>query len=146
MARIPVQRHGVLLGGWEFSGILGFQTGQPFSLIDDGVAGTDELDNSRPRVTGPLPAVLSGSQMVADARTPNTFLILPLNPIRDSAGNCRTGNIYAALPKATKILPALLGTRTDHRPEVEPRDRRRTGGGSPDLQCRLTDWGPSRSS
>jgi hypothetical protein len=88
----PAARHNVLLGGWEFSGILGFQTGQPFSLIDDGVPGTDELDNTRPRVTGTLPARLSDSQMVADARTPNTFLILPLNPIRDSAGNCPTGN------------------------------------------------------
>jgi hypothetical protein len=88
----PAQRHNVLLSGWEFSGILCFQTGQPFSLIDDGGPGTDELDNARPRVAGPLPARLSGSQMVADARTPNTFLVLPLNPIRDSAGNCRTGN------------------------------------------------------
>jgi hypothetical protein len=84
----PPGRPNVLLRGWEFSGILCFQTGQPFSLIDDGVPGTDELDNTRPRVTGPLPARLSGNQMVADARTPNTFLILPLNPIRDSAGNC----------------------------------------------------------
>jgi len=33
--------------------------------------------------------------------------------------NCRTGNIYAALPKPTKVLTSLLGTRTDHRPEVE---------------------------
>jgi hypothetical protein len=33
--------------------------------------------------------------------------------------NCRTGNIYAALPKPPKVLMALLGTRTDHRPEVE---------------------------
>ena len=84
----PPARHNVLLRGWEFSGILCFQTGQPFSLIDDGVPDTDELDDTRPRVTGPLPARLSGSQMVADARTPNTFLILPLNPIRDSAGDC----------------------------------------------------------
>jgi hypothetical protein len=87
----PAVRHNVLLRGWEVSGILGFQTGQPFSLVDDGVPGTDEVDDTRPRVTGQLPAVLSGSHMVADARTPNTFLILPLNPIRDSAGNCWTG-------------------------------------------------------
>ncbi|HXB71225.1 MAG TPA: TonB-dependent receptor [Candidatus Acidoferrales bacterium] len=88
----PPGRHNVLLRGWEFSGILSFQTGQPFSLIDDGVPGTDETDDTRPRVTGPLPALLSGSRMVADALTPNTFLILPLNQIRDSAGNCYTGS------------------------------------------------------
>src|SRR5260370_9486430 len=33
--------------------------------------------------------------------------------------NCRTGNIHAALPIPTKVFTALLGTRTDHRPEVE---------------------------
>ena len=75
----PVAHHNALWSGWEVSGILSFQTGQPFSLVDLGVPGRDEPDDTRPRVTGRLPAQLSGSQMVADARLPNTFLILPLN-------------------------------------------------------------------
>jgi len=33
--------------------------------------------------------------------------------------NCRTGNIHAALPIPTKVFTALVGPRTDHRPEVE---------------------------
>jgi hypothetical protein len=87
----PITSHHLLLNGWELSGILSFQTGQPFSLVDAGVPGRDELDDTRPGVTGALPALLNGSRMVADSRTPNTFLILPLNPIRDSAGNYLTG-------------------------------------------------------
>src|SRR5450432_593256 len=88
----PAVRHNVLLDGWEFSGILSFQTGQPFSLIDGGAPGKEGLDEMRPLVTGPLPAQFSSSQMVADSLTPNQFLVLPLNPIRDSAGNCWTGS------------------------------------------------------
>jgi hypothetical protein len=84
----PALRRSALLGGWEFSGIVSFQTGQPFSLIDDGVPGREAFDDTRPRVTGRLPAPYSAGQMIADALTPNAFLYLPLNPIRDSAGNC----------------------------------------------------------
>ena len=43
-------------------------------------------------MSGPLPVLVHGDRMIADARTPNTFLILPLNPIRDAAGNCFTGS------------------------------------------------------
>jgi len=88
----PAVRHNVLFGGWELTGILSFQTGQPFSLIDGGVPDAEELGNTRPRVTGPLPAEFSANQMVADALTPNEFLILPLNLIRDSVGNCLQGS------------------------------------------------------
>ena len=84
----PALRHIPWLGGWEFSGILSFQTGQPFSLEDGGVPGIEALDDARPRVTGPLPAVFPAGRMVADALSANTFLYLPLNPIRDAAGNC----------------------------------------------------------
>jgi hypothetical protein len=86
----PALRHNFLLGGWELTGIVSFQTGQPFSLSDGSVPDAEELGNTRPRVTGPLPAEFSSGQMIADPLTPNDFLILPLNPIRDSAGNCLT--------------------------------------------------------
>jgi hypothetical protein len=34
--------------------------------------------------------------------------------------NRGTGNIHAALPIPTKVFTALLGTRADYSPEVEP--------------------------
>jgi Carboxypeptidase regulatory-like domain len=77
-----------LLSGWEISGIVSFQAGQPFNLRDSRVADRDLADNTRPRVFGPLPGVLRGSAIVADDRTPNAFLILPLNPVRRADGSC----------------------------------------------------------
>ena len=77
-----------LFAGWEMSGILSFQTGQPFSLIDSGVQDRDEIENTRPRVTAPLPNLLKGSSVVRDAVTPNAFLVLPLNLVRYPNGSC----------------------------------------------------------
>ncbi|MFN8009253.1 MAG: TonB-dependent receptor [Terriglobia bacterium] len=77
-----------ILGGWEFSGILSFQTGQPFSLSDNLVVDRDLGDNTRPRIAGPLPQLLADSARVSDARTPNAFLILPVNAIRLADGSC----------------------------------------------------------
>jgi carboxypeptidase family protein len=80
------KRH--LFSGWEITGIVSFQAGQPFNLRDSRVADRDLADNTRPRVTGPLPGVLRGSAIVPDARTPNSFLILPLNSVRRPDGSC----------------------------------------------------------
>ena len=80
-----------LLSGWEITGIVSFQAGQPFNLRDSRVADRDLADNTRPRVTGPLPGALRGSNLVADARTPNAFLILPLNTVRRADGSCLEG-------------------------------------------------------
>ena len=80
------KRH--LLGGWEIGGSLFFQTGQPFSLSDNLVVDRDLGDNTRPRVSGPLPQVLEGGARITDARTPNAFLLLPLNSIRTFDGSC----------------------------------------------------------
>jgi hypothetical protein len=77
-----------LLAGWEMSAILSFQTGQPFSLIDSGVVDRDEIENTRPRVTGQVPSVLRGRTIVADTVTPNAFLVLPLNLVRYPNGGC----------------------------------------------------------
>jgi hypothetical protein len=77
-----------LFSGWEISGIVSFQAGQPFNLRDSRVADRDLADNTRPRVTGPLPDALRGSTIVADAQTPNAFLILPLNIVRRPDGSC----------------------------------------------------------
>ena len=106
-----------LLGGWEISGILSFQTGQPFSLRDNRVPDRDVADNTRPRVTGPLPQILSGDAIRPDARTPNAFLILPVNPVRYSDGAC----IPNAMPLACQVsvngpFDGALGRNTFRRP------------------------------
>jgi hypothetical protein len=88
-----------LLHGWEISGITSFQAGQPFNLRDSQVADRDLADNTRPRVTGPLPGALRGGAIVADARTPNAFLILPLNTVRRTDGSC----LEATAPFACQI-------------------------------------------
>ncbi|HEX2521822.1 MAG TPA: TonB-dependent receptor, partial [Terriglobia bacterium] len=80
-----------LLSGWEITGIVSFQAGQPFNLRDSRVADRDLADNTRPRVTGPLPGALRGSNLLADARRPNAFLILPLNTVRRPDGSCLEG-------------------------------------------------------
>lgn len=106
-----------LLSGWEVSGILSFQTGQPFSLRDSRVPDRDIADNTRPRVTGPFPRELRGSEVVADSRTPNAFLILPLNPIRRADGSC----LEQAAPFACQLsvngpFSSSLGRNTFRRP------------------------------
>jgi hypothetical protein len=76
-----------LAAGWQVSGIASFQTGQPFHLYDHGTPDRDFV-NARPRVTGPLPQVLGAAEMIADPLTPNRFLYLPANLIRDRNGSC----------------------------------------------------------
>ena len=78
----------LFLGNWQLSGLLSFQTGQPFSLRDDRVFDRELTDNTRPLVTGILPPMLYKKGLVADGRTPNAFLILPLNTVRNSDGSC----------------------------------------------------------
>ena len=75
-----------MLEGWEASGILSFQTGQPFQLLDGGVP--DVANSGRPRVVGKLPVVQSG-QMTPDPKVPNRFLYLAANKIRSAPlGTC----------------------------------------------------------
>lgn len=108
-----------LFAGWELSGILSSQTGQPFSLIDGGVADRDEIENTRPRVTGPVPNVLQGSNTVADAVAPNAFLVLPLNLVRYPNGSC----VPDAKPFACELsvngpFDGTLGRNSFRRPGV----------------------------
>jgi Carboxypeptidase regulatory-like domain/TonB dependent receptor len=72
-----------LLHGWELSGILSFQSGQPFSIGDSGVADLT-TENSRPKLVGPAPSYAH----VPDALVPNTFLLLPVNATYDASGDC----------------------------------------------------------
>ncbi|MEW5976082.1 MAG: TonB-dependent receptor [Acidobacteriota bacterium] len=103
--------------GWQISGILSFQTGQPFSLSDNRVPDRELADVTRPRVTGTMPRNLSDGQLIADARTPNTYLFLPLNAIRTSDGSC----IEDAVPLACQHsvngpFSGALGRNTFRRP------------------------------
>ena len=66
-----------VVGGWETSGLLTFQTGQPFDIFDTGVY--DGV--GRPRLTGPAPSILVHPH--PDASNPNSFLYLPINQVYD---------------------------------------------------------------
>jgi hypothetical protein len=75
-----------LLGGWEISGLLSFQTGQPFTIGDTGVP-DQRGERTRPRLTGVVPR--SAAALVADAVSPNWFLYLPINQVYDpQSGIC----------------------------------------------------------
>ena len=74
-----------LLGGWEISGLLSYQTGQPFTIGDSGVPDS-RGERTRPRLTGTPPRVGS---LVPDAVSPNSFLYLPINQVYDPvSGEC----------------------------------------------------------
>jgi hypothetical protein len=73
-----------LLGGWEVSGLLSYQTGQPFTIADTGVPDF-RGERTRPRLTGNPPRIGS---LVPDAVSPNNFLYLPLNQVYDATGTC----------------------------------------------------------
>ena len=84
------------LRGWEASGFLSYQTGQPFGLAD--FATPDSLDDmTRPRLTGPLPHAV---KPLADLVSPNNYLYLPINQVYDPlSGRC----IATAAPFACEI-------------------------------------------
>lgn len=95
--QVPMVRHfsnAVMkqaLGSWELSGILSFQTGSPFSLVDSGPPDFAGGQVTRPRVFGAFPKRVS---LVPDATTPNQFLYVPVNnsdptlQVYDSNGIC----------------------------------------------------------
>lgn len=81
--------------GWELSGFLSYQTGQPFSLADFGTPDFSG-ERTRPRLTGALPH----STLVADSLSANNYLFLPINQVYDPAsGRC----IADAAPFACEI-------------------------------------------
>ena len=77
-----------LLDGWEISGLLSYQTGQPFSIVDSGLPDLSPGSNTRPRLTGTPPRVGS---LVPDALSPNSFLYLQINQVYDASGACIAG-------------------------------------------------------
>jgi hypothetical protein len=124
--RSQVGRH--ITGGWQISGILSFQTGQPFQVIDGGVP--DVVGSARPRVTGPLPQVLGESDMIPDPFVSNRFLYLRANQIRTPVlGSC--------IPIAAPF--ACLGSIYDPLDNLLPRNYyRRPGSHFQDLAVTRT--------
>ena len=89
---IPLGRHSqnwkgrYLFGGWEISGLLSYQTGQPLTIGDSGVPDYNFNGlRTRPRLTGSPPR--AGS-LIPDAASPNSFLYLPINQVYDASGDC----------------------------------------------------------
>jgi hypothetical protein len=74
-----------VLNGWEVSGILSYQTGQPFTIGDLGVPDLAS-ERTRPRITGAMPEV---GKLLPDSISANQFLYLPINSVYDQAtGDC----------------------------------------------------------
>jgi hypothetical protein len=107
------------LHGWEIDGIFSAQTGLPFGLLDSRVPDREIGDHSRPLVTGTTPLPASGQTMVHDLQTPNSFLFLPLNPIRNVEGGCLPeATPFACLPSVNGPFTGALGRNTYQRPGV----------------------------
>lgn len=106
-----------LLGGWGVSGILSFQTGQPFSIFDFRNTDTlvDKTDSPRPRFAG---SVASGN-LIPDAQLPNTFLFLPLNPVRDANGNCASAGPFYCSASGNEPLDGTISRNTFRRPGTQ---------------------------
>jgi Carboxypeptidase regulatory-like domain/TonB dependent receptor len=87
---IPYAQHStsllqrMFLGGWGTSGLITLQSGMPLGLADTGVVNWSGNETTRPTYNGAaVPSV-----RIPDASAPNVFLILPINAVRDSNGNC----------------------------------------------------------
>lgn len=85
-----------IMHGWEVSGFLSYQTGQPFTLADLGTPDANGSERTRPRLTGQLPR----NTLVRDSLSPNNYLFLPINLVYDPlSGRC----IADAAPFACEI-------------------------------------------
>jgi len=83
------------LHGWELSGFLSYQTGQPFSLADFGTPDSFG-ERTRPRLTGAMPHTI----LVSDSVSPNSYLYQPINQVYDSVSDSCNAN---AAPFACEI-------------------------------------------
>jgi len=84
-----------VIQGWEISGFLSYQTGQPFTLADFATPG-ENGERTRPRLRGDPPR----TTLVPDSLSPNNYLFLPINQVYDAvSGLC----IADAAPFACEI-------------------------------------------
>jgi hypothetical protein len=107
-----------LTGGWQMTGFLSFQTGQPFSIFDSAVADFT-VEATRPLLTGALPRSIS-SRTRPDGVTPNQFLWIPLGVYYNDLGDCIGGKLtpLACDPNASVNGPfrGILPRNTFRRP------------------------------
>jgi hypothetical protein len=120
---IPLARDGknwrdrFLFSGWEVSGLLNYQTGQPFTIGDSGVPDLTS-ERTRPRLSGLAPRP---GPLVPDPGSANSFLFLPVNQAYDPEnGGCLAnatpftceisvnGPFDDTLPRNTFRQPALF--------------------------------------
>jgi hypothetical protein len=108
-----------LLGGWGVSGIMEYQTGQPFTLIDSNAPNFGS-DQARPTfIGGQLPSYT----LTPTPNRPNTFLYLPINPVYDETGECvRTGGPIGCAPDVNGPFIGTLGRNLFRRPGTRRED------------------------
>jgi hypothetical protein len=77
-----------LLGGWELTGRVSYQSGQPFSIFDSGAPDFQDT-KGRPRLIGNQPSPVAPRP---NTNAPNTVLYVPINPVYDPATSiCMAG-------------------------------------------------------
>lgn len=104
-----------LLTGWGVSGIVSFQTGQPFGIFDSGNLENFGFESPRPVLRGSVP---TGS-LTPDASRPNTFLYVPLNPVRDAAGNCLSTGPFLCSTSVVGPFDGTLSRNVFRRPGTQ---------------------------
>jgi hypothetical protein len=106
-----------LFQGWETTGILSAQTGQPFTLFDNRVPDRETGANTRPLLVGPVYQANSSLLLNPDLQTPNAVLYLPVNPIRYTSGDCIPNSApFRCLESVNGPYTGALGRNTFSRP------------------------------
>jgi Carboxypeptidase regulatory-like domain/TonB dependent receptor-like, beta-barrel len=112
-ARSSRARYRHLISGWGVSGILEYQTGQPFTLVDTN-APNFTSEQVRPTYTG---GALPSYALRPVANQPNTFLYLPLNRVYTDAGQCiQTSAPLSCAPDVNGPFVGVLGRNVFRRP------------------------------
>ncbi len=102
-----------MIGGWGMSGVLEYQTGQPFTLVDSNAPGFSS-EMTRPTFKG---GAQPSYTLRPDANAPNTFLYLPINRVYDASNNCiATAAPFGCAPDVNGPFAGMLGRNTFRRP------------------------------
>jgi hypothetical protein len=113
IARSSRARYRYLISGWGVSGILEYQTGQPFTLVDTNAPNLTN-EQVRPTFTG---GALPSYALRPVANRPNTFLYLPINRVYTDAGQCiRTAAPLGCAPDVNGPFVGVLGRNVFRRP------------------------------
>jgi len=109
-----------VFGGWNLSGIMSFQTGQPFSIYDTGnpeyfLSGGDSALVYRPKFSG----AVAKSPLIPNAAFPNTFLFLPINSFYDANGTCTGKGPFFCSAQLNESLAGTLPRNVFRRPGTQ---------------------------